>query len=331
MQKVWLWTMALVLLAALFAGGLILGLSVNEPDIAALRAETNEQQAELTSLQARLSSQDGQLAALNRGLGDVSAERSGLSVSLAATRSTVRGLEQDTARLSADLSNVQTRLDQSESLRTDAEGRARSLQLQVLGLTELQQDVTVAIQLLEELEELTNSKFGPNHGDALLLVEEGHRAANSENFDEAAKFFRESSKAFDLAKLNAEEITAKSEAIAGVVPDEFNQTFVKSHRQARSTVFAMEAEARTYEAADHLYTIIDEWFDTENPTSSDRDRWRDLAAKAEDQFELAMGALDEADTWSPGLWRRTEAIRLNTRDWRDLMLGIRVNIINVQS
>ena len=44
-----------------------------------------------------------------------------------------------------------------------------------------------------------------------------------------------------------------------------------------------------------------------------------------------MEALDEADTWSPGLWRRTEALRLNTRDWRNLMLGIRFNLIDVQS
>ncbi|MDE2802873.1 MAG: hypothetical protein OXK21_08320, partial [Chloroflexota bacterium] len=80
-----------------------------------------------------------------------------------------------------------------------------------------------------------------------------------------------------------------------------------------------------------LYQIIEEFFATDEPTRSDRLRWGDLADKAEDQFELAMEALDEADTWSPGLWRRTEAMRLNTRDWRRLMLGLRFNIIDVRS
>ena len=37
MQKVWLWTMLVILMAALFAGGLILGLGTNAPDVTALR------------------------------------------------------------------------------------------------------------------------------------------------------------------------------------------------------------------------------------------------------------------------------------------------------
>ena len=58
MQKVWLWTMLVILMAALFAGGLILGLGTNAPDVTALRTETEEQQQELTSMQSRLSNQD---------------------------------------------------------------------------------------------------------------------------------------------------------------------------------------------------------------------------------------------------------------------------------
>ena len=328
MLKVWLWTMIVVLMASLFAGGLILGYSANEPDVAALKAETAEQKDELASLQSRLTNQDAQLASVQTQLGDVSAERSGLTVALDATRSTVSDLEVDSARLSVELSNVKTQLESAETALTTSEERTRKLQVEVLGLTESQRNLGTAIDLLKDLEELNNSQFGPNHGDAMLLVEEGHRAANNDNFAEAAKFFSESSKAFDLAKENAAELTTKSEAIADLVPEELNQTFVESHRQARSTVFAMEAQARTYEAADHLYTIIDEWVDTDRPSRSDRARWGALADMAEDQFELAMQALDEADTWSPGLWRRTEALRLNTRDWRNLMVGIRFNIID---
>lgn len=328
MLKVWLWTMVVVLMAGLFAGGLVLGLSANEPNVAALKAEAAEQKDELASLQTRLSNQDAQLASIQTQLGDVSAERSDLTVALDASRSTVSDLEVDSARLSAELSNAQTQLASAETSLATSELRTRNLQIEVLGLTESQRNLGKAVELLKDLEELNNSKFGPNHGDAMLLVEEGHRAAGNDNFAEAAKFFGESSKAFDLAKTNAAELTTKSEEIADLVPEELNQTFEESHRQARSTVFAMEAQARTYEAADHLYTIIGEWVDTDRPSRSDRARWGELADMAEDQFELAMQALDEADTWSPGLWRRTEALRLNTRDWRNLMVGIRFNIID---
>ena len=331
MQKVWLWTMLVILMAALFAGGLIFGIGSNAPDVTALRAETEEQQQELTSMQSRLSNQDSQLASLNTQLGDVNAERSGLSVSLEASRSTASDLEVDRATLSNELNNVQTQLVSAETSLASTEERAHNLQVRVLGLQESQRDLTAAVGLLSELEDLNNSQYWPNRGDALLLVEEGHRAANQDNFAEAAKFFGESSRAFDLAKANVEELTNKSEELADLVPDDANQVFIDSHRRARSTVFAMEAQARTYEAADQLYRIIGEWFDTEEPTSSDRARWGELADMAEDQFELAMGALDEADTWSPGLWRRTEALRLNTRDWRNLLVGIRFNIIDVTS
>ena len=331
MQKVFLGTLLVVLMAALFAGGLIIGLGVHGPDVTALRAETSEQKDELVSLQSRLTRQDDQLATLRTELDDVSAERTGLTASLDASRSVVRDLEVQEARLSTDLRNAQTQLERTENSLTSAEERSRNLQVEVLGLTESQRDLKVAVELLEEVQLLTNGEFGPNHGDAQLLVEEGHRAANSDNYGEAAKFFSESSKAFDLAKTNAAELTTKSEELADVVPNDLTPTFVESHRQARSTVFAMEAQARTYEAADYLYTIIDEWVETDRPTRSDRARWRELAAMAEDQFELAMSALDEADTWSPGLWRRTEAIRLNTRDWRNLMLGIRFNIIDAEN
>ena len=331
MQKVWLWTMLVILMAALFAGGLIFGLGTNAPDVTALRAETKEQREELTSMQSRLSTQDSQLASLRTEIGDVNAERSSLSVSLEASRSTVSDLEVDTGRLSNDLSNVETQLGRAESSLASTEERAHNLQVQVLGLQESQRDLTAAVGLLSELEELNTSRYWPNRGDAMLLVEEGHRAANQDNFAEAAKFFGESSRAFDLAKTYADELTTKSEELAELVPNDSNQIFIDSHRRARSTVFAMEAQARTYEAADHLYRIIGEWFDTEEPTSSDRARWGELADMAEDQFELAMGALDEADTWSPGLWRRTEALRLNTRDWRNLLVGIRFNIIDIRS
>ena len=331
MQKVWLWTMLVILMAALFAGGLILGLGTNAPDVTALRAETEEQGQELTSMQSRLSNQDSQLASLRTEIGDVNAERSGLSVSLEASRSTASDLEVDRATLSNELNNVHTQLVRVESSLASTEERAHNLQVRVLGLQESQRDLTAAVGLLSELEELNNSQYWPNRGDALLLVEEGHRAANQDNFAEAAKFFGESSKAFDLAKANVEELTNKSEELADLVPDDANQVFIDSHRRARSTIFAMEAQARTYEAADHLYKIIDEWYETEQPTSSDRTRWGKLADMAEDQFELAMGALDEADNWSPGLWRRTEALRLNTRDWRNLLVGIRLNLINVTS
>ena len=230
----------------------------------------------------------------------MNAERSGLSVSLEASRSTASDLEVDRATLSNELNNVQTQLVRAETSLASTEERAHNLQVRVLGLQESQRDLTAAVGLLSELEDLNNSQYWPNRGDALLLVEEGHRAANQDNFAEAAKFFGESSRAFDLAKANVEELTNKSEELADLVPDDANQVFVDSHRRARSTVFAMEAQARTYEAADQLYRIIGEWFDTEEPTSSDRARWGELADMAEDQFELAMGALDEADTWSPG-------------------------------
>ena len=328
MQKVWVRTLVVLIMAALFAGGLVLGLSVNEPDNAALRAETEEQQRELTSLQSRLTDQDSQIADLSTQLADTNAERSGLTVSLEASRSTARDLEQDAAHMSSELGSIRTQLDRSESALSGTEDRNRKLQLELLEVRELQTDLNQAFDLLSELEELTNTKFGPNHGDALLLVEEGYLAANNRNRKEAAAFFEEASKAFELAKANAEEVTTKSEEIASLVPEDANQTFITSHRNARATVFAMEAQARNYEAAGHLYTILEEWTETDSPSARDKTRWRDLADKAEDQFEMAMSALDGADTWSPGLWRRTEALRLNVRDWRNLLFGIRINIID---
>lgn len=331
MQKFWISTMLVVLMAGLFAGGLILGVAANEPDVAALRAETAEQRDELASLQRRLSTQDAQLAAVRTELGDVSAERSGLTASLHASRSTLVDLDVEQARLAANLSNVQTQLNRAESSLTTAEERTRLLQVEVIGLTGSQRDLGAAMEVLQEIESLENSRFGVNHGDAQLLVEEGHRAANGDNYGEAAKFFAESSKAFQLARTDAAEITVKAEELAELVPADASKTFGESHRQYLSTVFAMEAQARTYEAADYIYRIIEEFFQTERPDTSDRQRWSKLAAMAEDQFELAMVALDEADTWSPGLWRRTEALRLNTRDWRNLLLGIRFNIIDVRS
>ena len=173
MQKVWLWTMLVILMAALFAGGLILGLGTNAPEVTALRTETEEQQQELTSMQSRLSNQDQQLASLNTQIGDVNAERSGLSVSLEASRSTASDLEVDRATLSNELNNVQTQLVRAETSLASTEERAHNLQVRVLGLQESQRDLTAAVGLLSELEELNNSQYWPNRGDALLWLKRG--------------------------------------------------------------------------------------------------------------------------------------------------------------
>ena len=328
MPRAWLWTMLVVLMAGLFAGGLIIGLAVNQPGVSALRAETEEQRDELTNLQTRTAEQDSRLALLSAELGDVKAERSSLSVSLEASQSTVRDMQDLSARLSSELRNSQTQLNRSESSLRRAEERNHGLQMEALALLDSQRDLTLAIDVLSDLKEITNTQLGPNHGDALLLIEEGQRAANNNNYREAAAFFSESSRAFELAKSNVEEAARKSEELAGLVPEQLHQTFTASHRQSQSSIFVMEAQARTYEAVDYLYTIISEWTVTKTPSTDDRNRWRSLANMAEDRFEVAMGALDEADTWSLGLWRRTEALRLNVRDWRNLLRSIRFNVID---
>ena len=174
MQKFWLGTMLVVLMAGLFAGGLILGLSANEPDVTALRAETAEQQDELDSLQSRLSNQDEQLASVRTELGDVSAERSGLTTALDASRSTVADLEVEQSRLAADLSNVQAQLGRAETSLTTAQERMRLLQVEVLGLNESQRDLGSGDGSAPGDEVLENTKFGVNHGDAQLLLEEAH-------------------------------------------------------------------------------------------------------------------------------------------------------------
>ncbi len=313
----------------LFVAGYLVGFAVYQPDVSSLEAKTEVQGEELASLQSRLSDRDAQLAALITELSDVKAARVGLETSLEASQSFLTEARASSTSATTDLQEAKTSLSNLESTLTQTQGNQADLAEQLSALQSTQKNLDLAISIQSELQELFNAELGPNHGDALLLIQEGLRAVSNTNFGEAATFFDESSKAFALAKGNAEVVSTKSENLITLVPASLNKNFDTSHRQSKSTALALDAQSREYKGASSLYIIIDEWNDLDAAGSpADIERWRGIAADAEDQLEAAMTKLDEADVWAPGLWRRSEAIRLDIRQWQDLLDSVRAVIIN---
>lgn len=329
MSSRWLWGSLSIVAVVLFLGGYLVGFAVYQPDVSSLEAETEEQQEELAGLQGRLSDRDAQLEALVIELGDVKAARVGLETSLESTRSFLTDARAASMRATTDLREARSSLADLESTLTQAQGERADFEDQLSALQGAQADLDLAINIQSELQELFNTELGPNHGDALLLIQEGLRAAINGNFGEAATFFDESSKAFDLTKSHAEVAAAKSKDLITLVPENLNQAFDTSHRQSEATALAMDAQGLEYKGVSSLYIIIDEWNDVDQEGSAeDIERWRGLADEAQDLLEEAMTMLDEADAWSPDLWRRSEAIRLDIRQWQDLLAGVRAVILD---
>ncbi len=329
MSTGWLWGSISTVAIVLSIGGYLVGFAVYQPDVSSLEAETEVQKEELSSLQGRLSDRDAQLAALIMERADEKASRVGMETSLASTQAFLEEARTSSIRASADFLEAQASLSTLETTLTQTQGEHTDLSEQLSDLQNSQGDLDMAIAIQSELQELYNDELGPNHGDALLLIQEGFLAVNNTNFGEAATFFDESSIAFDLAKDNAQVAASKSKALLELVPSSLHTTFDTSHRQSKSTVLAMDSQSREYKAAASLYIIIGEWNDVDNEGSSeDIERWRGLAADAEDLLEEAMTKLDKADTWAPGLWRRSEAIRLDIRQWRDLLAGVEAVILD---
>ncbi|MQG77501.1 MAG: hypothetical protein FI703_09295 [SAR202 cluster bacterium] len=328
MSTGWLWGTISTVAIVLFIGGYLVGFAVYQPDVSSLEAKTEVQQEELTSLQGRLSDRDTQLAALVVERDDEKASRVGLETTLASTQAFLEDARTSSIRASADLLEARASLTSVESTLTQTQGEQADLSEQLTTLQDAQGDLDMAIAIQSELQELYNDELGPNHGDALLLIQEGLLAVTNTNYGEAATFFDESSIAFDLAKDNAKVAATRSESLLELVPSSLHNTFDTSHRQSKSTVLAMDSQSREYKAAAELYIIIDEWNDLDNEgASEDMERWRGIAANAEDLLEEAMTKLDEADEWAPELWRRSEAIRLDIRQWRDLLSGVRSVIL----
>ena len=329
MSTGWLWGSIITGAVVLFVGGYLVGFAVYQPDVSSLEAETELQKEELASLQSRLSDRDTQLAAVVTELSDEKASRVGLETSLESSRNFLTEARESSESASADLLEARTNLTSLESSLSQAESNQTDLTEQVSTLKSAQDDLDMAITIQSELQTLINDDLGPNHGDALLLIQEGLLAIVNTNFGEAATFFDESSKAFDLAKANAQVAATKSEALLELVPSSLHTTFDTSHRQSKATVLALDAQAREYKGASALYAIIDEWNEVNlEGSAEDIERWRGMAAEAEDLLELAMTKLDEADGWAPGLWRRSEAIRLDVRQWRDLLAGVEAVILD---
>ena len=325
----WIWGSIGTVAIVLFIGGYLVGFAVYQPDVSSLEAETEVQKEELASLQGRLSDRDAQLTALITERDDEKASRVGLETSLSSTQAFLEEARTSSIQASADLLEARSSLTSMESTLTQTQGEQADLSEQLSDLQNAQGDLDMAIAIQSELQELYNDELGPNHGDALLLIQEGLLAANNTNYGEAATFFDESSIAFDLAKDNARVAANKSEALLKLVPSSLHTTFDTSHRQSKSTILAMDSQSREYKAAASLYIIIGEWNDLDNEgASEDIERWRGLAADAEDLLEEAMTKLDEADAWAPGLWRRFEAIRLDIRQWRDLLAGVESAILD---
>lgn len=319
----WLWGLIITLAIVLFVGGYLMAVAVYQPDVSSLEAKTELQREELSSLQGRLSARDERLAALVTELSDSQASTIGLETSLESTQTFLTEARRVLASASADLREARTDLTSLKATLVQTQSNQTDLTDQVRILKYKQDNLDSAIAIHSELQELYNDELGPSHGDALLLIQEGQLAVINLNYSEAAIFFDESSKAFDLAKINAQLAVDKSEALLEVVPSGLNLIFDTSLRQSKATVLAMAAQSREYKGASALYKIIGEWSDLdEKSEAEDVERWRGIAADAEELLEDAMTKLDEADGWAPGLWRRSEAIRLDIRQWRDLLAGV---------
>ena len=325
----WLWGLIITLAIVLFVGGYLMAVAVYQPDVSSLEAKTELQREELSSLQGRLSARDERLAALVTELSDSQASTIGLETSLESTQTFLTEARRVSASASADLREARTDLTSLKATLVQTQSNQTDLTDQVRILKYKQDNLDSAIAIHSELQELYNDELGPSHGDALLLIQEGQLAVINLNYSEAAIFFDESSKAFDLAKINAQLAVDKSEALLEVVPSGLNLIFDTSLRQSKATVLAMAAQSREYKGASALYKIIGEWSDLdEKSEAEDVERWRGIAADAEELLEDAMTQLDEADGWAPGLWRRSEAIRLDIRQWRDLLTGVGMVILD---
>ena len=325
----WLWGLIITLAIVLFVSGYLMAVAVYQPDVSSLEAKTEVQREELSSLQGRLSAHDERLAALVTELSDSQASTIGLETSLESTQTFLTEARRVLASASADLLEARTDLTSLKATLVQTQSNQTDLTDQVRILKYKQDNLDSAIAIHSELQELYNDELGPSHGDALLLIQEGQLAVINLNYSEAAIFFDESSKAFDLAKINAQLAVDKSEALLEVVPSGLNLIFDTSLRQSKATVLAMAAQSGEYKGASALYKIIGEWSDLdEKSEAEDVERWRGIAADAEELLEDAMTKLDEADGWAPGLWRRSEAIRLDIRQWRDLLTGVEVVILD---
>ena len=329
MSTGWLWGSISAGAIVLFISGYLVGVAVYQPDVSSLEAETEIQKEELASLQSRLSDRDAQLAAVVTELSNEIASRVGLETSLESSRSFLTDARASSKSASADLLDTRANLFSLESNLSQAQSDQTELTNQIRSLKGAQADLDMAIIIQSELQALINDDLGPNHGDALLLIQEGLLAVINTNFGEAATFFDESSKAFDAAKDNAKVAAIKSEALLELVPAGLHTTFDTSHRQSKSTVLALDAQSREYKGTSALYTIIDEWNEVDlEGSAEDIERWRAIAAEAEDLLEAAMTKLDEADGWAPDLWRRSEAIRLDIRQWQNFLSGVETVILN---
>ena len=329
MSAGWLWGLISTLAIVLFVSGYLVAVGVYKPDVSSLEAKTQVQREELSNLQGRLFARDDRLSILLTELSDSQASIVGLEVSLGSTKTFLGEARKASASASADLQEARTDLTSLKVALEQAQKHRTGLTDQVRELKSGHDNLDSAITIHSELQKLYNDELGPNHGDALLLIQEGQLAVINTNYSEAAIFFDESSKAFDLANINAQMAVDKSEVLLELLPSGLYPIFDTSHRQSKATVLAMAAQSREYKGASALYTIIGEWSDLDEISSSeDIERWRGIAADAEDFLEEAMTKLDEADGWAPGLWRRSEAIRMDIRQWRDLLAGVEIVILD---
>jgi len=325
----WLWGLISTLAIVLFVSGYLVAVGVYKPDVSSLEAQTKVQREELSSLQGILSARDDRLAALATELSNSQASTVGLETSLESTQTFLTEARKASASASADLRKARSDLSTLKETLEESQGNKADLRDQVRALENKQDNLDRSIAIHSELQKLYNDELGPNHGDALLLIQEGQLAIANSNYNEAAIFFDESSKAFDLAEINAQMAVDKNDNLLELVPSSLHLIFATSHRQSKATALSMAAQSREYKGASALYTIIGEWSDLdEESPSEDIERWRGIAGTAEDLLEEAMTKLDEADGWAPGLWRRSEAIRLDIRQWRDLLAGVEIVILD---
>lgn len=325
----WLWGLISTFAIGLFVSGYLVAVGVYKPDVSSLEAQTQAQREELSSLLGTLSARDDRLAALATELSGSQASSVGLETSLQSTQTFLTETRKVSASASADLRKTKSELSSLKETLEEVRSDEADLRDRVRVLTHKQEDLDSAIAIHSELQKLYNDELGPNHGDALLLIQEGQLAITNSNYNEASIFFDESSKAFDLVKINAQTAVAQNENLLELVPSSLHLIFDTSHRQSKATALAMAAQSREYKGASALYTIIGEWSDLDEKRPSEAiERWRGIAANAEDLLEEAMTKLDEADGWAPSLWRRSEAIRLDIRQWRDLLAAVEVVILD---
>jgi len=239
-----------------------------------------------------------------------------LSAELQATSS---ALEVAETRLSEGLVTTNA----SDSSLNQAQVDIEALKEVILRMESETEGIEDALSIQAELQNLLNDKLKPLLGDGTLLFQQGLRAVENSNFTTAATYFEESGNAFTLAKQQAQRLATRQKDLVLIIPQDLRREFVLSQKISEASVFLTDAQGIAYSAAGPLYRVVGEWQTSQSKDPNDLNRWRTLIQSSDVALEQALGLLEEADKWAPGVWRQFEAIRIEIRRIQGLSATIR--------